>query len=73
MIRGAAHPRSLPFDTITRTTYSLFNNDIFQRMATSDTPEPAPPTSSLDSHLQDVLGDPLHLTNSFDGEIPLTF
>ena len=59
MIRGAAHPRSLPFDTITRTTYSLFNNDIFRRMATSDTPEPAPPTSSLDSHLQDVLGDPL--------------
>ncbi len=59
MIRPEAHPRTLPFDRIARTTYSLFHNNIFRRMATADTTEPAPSTYPTDSHLQEILGDPL--------------
>ena len=59
MIRPEAHPRTLPFDRIARTTYSLFHNNIFRRMATADNTEPDPPTYLTDSHLQEILGDPL--------------
>ena len=60
MIRPNVHPRTLPFNSIARTTYSLFNNNIFQRMATADEPvtdntdDQHVPFQSL---LQDTIGD----------------
>ena len=60
MIRSNVHPRTLPFDQIARTTYSLFNHNIFRQMANS-TDEPPEPTSNTyplsDPHLQDTIGD----------------
>ena len=57
------HPRTLPFDRIATSTYSLFHNNIFRRMATSlERPEPSTdpiPPSTTDHHLQNTIGDPL--------------
>ena len=60
---SAVHPRTLAFDRIANTTYSLFHNNIFHRMASSfDRPEPdtSPPISHIpDHHLQNTIGHPL--------------
>ena len=64
MISPTIHPRTLPFDRIVNTTYSLFHNNIFRRMATSlELPEPRidpAHTLQLDHHMQNTIGDTLH-------------
>ena len=57
------HPRTLPFDRIANATYSLFHNNIFQRMATTQEPttndETTNPILNDDIHLQETIGHPL--------------
>ena len=55
------HPRTLPFDRISQTTYSLFHNNVFQRMSTAKTPSTDTTTSehptNFDHHHQNTIGD----------------
>ena len=60
--RPNVHPRTLPFDSIARTTYNIFNNNIFRQMATNSeepTESPSPTSPSIDPHHQDTIGNPL--------------
>ena len=60
MIRPNVHPCTLSLDQIARTTYSLFNNNIFRQMAnnTDEIPEPTDHTHQyFDPHFQDTIGD----------------
>ena len=68
MISANIHPITLPFDHITNTTYSLFHNHIFQRMAARpDEPEPTTHPINLlqtDIHLQNTIGCPFQEKSS---------
>ena len=57
----AAHPRTLPFDCIARTTYSIFNNNIFHKIATTQDKNNESDTAEnlYDHHHQDTIGQPL--------------
>ena len=63
MTSVSIHPRTLPFDRIANTTYSLFHNNIFRRMATTQEPttidDTTHPTIREDIHLQNTIGHPL--------------
>ena len=56
----------LPFDSITRSTYSLFRNQIFQRMSTSLEPSPTAPRPyhTDNNHLQLPIGHSLTTKSS---------
>ena len=64
--RSRIHPRMLPFDSITRSTYSLFHNQIFQRMSTSLEPSPTAPLPyhTDNNHLQLPIGHSLTTKSS---------
>ena len=62
------HPRTLPFDRISQTTYSLFHNNVFQRMSTDRTPSTGTTTSehptNFDHHHQNTIGDHFSIQKS---------
>ena len=58
--RNNVHPRTLPFDSILRSTYSIFHNNIFQRMAQStddNTNNPQIHPEPTHNHLQTPIGN----------------
>ena len=62
MIHPNIHPRTLPFDIIARTNYSIFNNHIFRQMSNHiDDLEDNNISSHFppDPHYQDTIGDQL--------------
>ena len=58
--RNRVHPRMLPFDSIARSTYSLFHNQIFNRMSISlESPPAATVSNPTADHLQIPIGHSL--------------
>ncbi len=56
MSTSRVHPRTLPFDAIAQTTYSIFHNNIFRQMASSTDNPPPSNTPEYDHHHQNTIG-----------------
>ena len=69
MSSSQVHPRTLPFDRIAHATYSIFNNNIFRKMAT----DTADPTHSPHEYSRNDLEHQNTIGHPFQEKPPNTF